>query len=94
MNIEKVKTYVGFAKKSNSIVYGVDTIVKKHVDLVICSDSLAENSKSKLTSILINNETPIIFFKTGELENIIGIEGVKAFAIKNKNLAKAILENI
>jgi pimeloyl-ACP methyl ester carboxylesterase len=53
---------------------------------VICSDDLAGNSKTKLVNMCENNKTPIIFLKTGELENIIGNEGVKAFAIKNKNL--------
>lgn len=94
MNIEKVKTYVGFAIRSGTIVYGVDTIVKKRVDLIVYGDELAAGSKAKLVSLSQEINCPIKEIQQGEVDFIIGGEGVKAFAIKNNNLAKAILENI
>ncbi|MBR2909499.1 MAG: hypothetical protein IKC11_04035 [Clostridia bacterium] len=92
MNIQKIKTYIGFAKKSNSVVYGVDSIKEKKVNVVIYSNALAEASKQRCVSL--RGQGVKVFEVTDEqMLEIIENVSVKAFGIKNKELAKAIINN-
>lgn len=88
--IDKIKAYVGFAIKSNKIVYGVDNILlSRQVHVVIYDVDLADNSLSKLTKYLENNN--IEGLKTDKLKEIVNRDNCKVIGIKDKNLSKAIL---
>ena len=58
MNINKIKTYIGFAIKSRKIIFGYDNIIsykKKHV-LILLSPTTSEKIASKLCNYAeINN---------------------------------------
>lgn len=92
MNVQKIKTYIGFAKKSNSIIYGVDSIREKKVNVVIYSNSLAQSSKQRCVSL---EERGVKTFEITDEQMLEIIENVsvKAFGIKNEELAKAIINN-
>ena len=92
MNVQKIKTYIGFAKKSNSIVYGVDSIKEKKVNVVIYSKGLSQSSKQRCVSL---EEKGVKVFEITDEQMLEIIENisVKAFAIKNEELAKAIIDN-
>ena len=48
--LSKMKTYIGFATKSNSIKFGTDNILKaKHSKIILVSDEIADNSYQKVT---------------------------------------------
>ncbi len=94
MEQSKVHTYLGFCIRAGKIVYGMDNIAetKKRVHLLIADCSISENSfknllkeKERLGCPLLTTE------KSGQLEELLHRPSVKAVAIKDKNLAAAIL---
>lgn len=94
MNINKIKSYVGFAIKSKSIVFGVDSIKEKKTDLIIYASSLADSSKQKCMNIAEANKCKYFELSDEIVESLVNSSNIKAFAIKNKELAKAIINNI
>lgn len=94
LNIKKIKTYVGFAIRSKAIIYGVDSILETKPSVIIYSENLAEGSKNKLLESLKKNGCYIFQITKEEIEEIFQSENIKAFAIMNKDLAKAIIDNI
>lgn len=91
MELNKVKTYINFAKKSNNILYGIDDIFKsKKCYLILISDELSLSSKNKLQIYI---EKYKIIYKTlsnSQFFEICGKDAVKVLAITDKNLANAI----
>ena len=83
--INKVKTYLGFSIKSNSIVFGYDNITKsrKLFDVVIFCSSATE----KHIMPILSAGHKCVKLKDVNLGELI----VKVIALKNYNLAKAIL---
>ena len=55
MQINKLRTYVGFAVKSGNIIFGVDQIKdsKKNIKLILACNTLSDNAMSKLSSYSI-----------------------------------------
>lgn len=87
--INKLSTYLGFCIKSNSILFGVDNIVKskKKLDLIIfCSTTNEKTIRS-----LQNKDCLMVKLKDLLLSDLVKRDNVKVVAIKNNNLAKAIL---
>lgn len=87
--INKVKTYIGFSIKSNSIVFGSDNILKlkKKPDVVIICNSATE----KVINQIKKTGFKCVMLKNILLSEILQRDNVKVIAIKNDNLAKAIL---
>ena len=49
--INKLSTYVGFAIKSNKIIYGTDNILaNKCNNVILASSELSENARKKIES--------------------------------------------
>ena len=92
---QKLRTYIGFAKKSRSIIYGVDNFEKKHVDLILISKSLGINARKKCEKIAEKNSIKIFQLESSEFHEM-GFESekIKAMAIINFQLAKAIEEQL
>lgn len=91
LEVNKIKTYIGFAKKSKNIIYGVDDILKsKSVQLIIISDLLASSSKNKLQKYIDNSKIPYFTLEPNNFFEIIGLDAVKVCGITDKNLANAI----
>ena len=89
----KVISYLGFAKKSGDFICGVDDIIRaKRSGVIIISDKLAESGRKKL----INHaeKYKINWFEVGGEQMIELAENfnIKAFAVKNINLANAIIK--
>ena len=92
--INKIQSYLGFAKKSRAIVFGLDNLEKfnKSVYLVLYVKQLSENSLNKLNK-LVNEKN----WKMGELENqtideLLFVDNCKVIGITNDNLANAIIK--
>ena len=89
----KISAYIGFSVRKGAVVFGLDTIemYRKKVHLILCSDTLAENSLKKACA-------------EGEKRNctvatLAGLEetlkrNCKVLAICDKQLAEAIKENL
>lgn len=90
-NLLKIKTYLGFAEKSGTLVIGTDNLLKsKKLKLIIFSDNLGESAQKKL--INYGNSKNIVYYKLSidELHEIYSKIELKAVGITEENLAKAI----
>lgn len=95
LQIDKARTYLGFAIKSRSVKYGVDDITKcKKVELILVSDSLQESSFNKITKFSMQNNIDLLKIGLENFENLLDNKSVKAVAILDKNLAAQIKKNL
>lgn len=95
LEINKAKTYVGFAIKSRAIKYGVDDICKcKKVELIVMCETLQESSTKKLVNFSAKNNIELLKLGLEKFEILLDNKSVKAIAILDKNLALAIKKNL
>ena len=85
----KIETYIGFAIKKGSVVFGCDNIkrYRKKVYLLLATESLSENSLDVLNGCAVNFDCPLIKI---EDYGILQKRNCKALAICDKSLAEAI----
>ena len=87
---DKVETYIGFAIKKGSVVFGCDGIKKyrKKGYVLLGTKTLSQNSKDVLARCAENFCCPLI--ETDDYETLLK-KNCKALAICDKSLATAIL---
>ncbi len=88
----KYSWYIGFAVRKGSVVYGIDSleVYRKKVFLVLCSDTLAENSLAKAEAEAKRRNISMLVVP--DLEKILQ-RNTKVLAICDKSLAEAIKSN-
>ena len=86
--------YLGFCLRAGKIIFGVDDIEthKKKIHLLLVDSSLAENSLKRLKKANEKFLSPLLTVEEGLLGTLLHRPAVKAVAIKDYNLAKAILQ--
>ena len=91
MQNDKISTYLGFCIRSGKIVFGVDRAeaLKKGVHLLIADSTLSENSMKVLVKLKFS--CPLLVTEGLSLSQLLHRPAVKAAAVKDKNLASAIL---
>ena len=96
MEKTKIQTYLGFCMRSKKIALGVDDIEtqKKGVYLLICDSKISENSFKNVCKAQERLGCPLIVADEGVLGAALFKPSVKAVAIKEKNLALAILSEV
>lgn len=94
MNINKIKAYIGFATKSKSICFGVDSIKEKQVKVIFFSESLSESSSLSLVKVAKKCDCKYFKISDEEMLSLMNTDKIKAFAILNSNLATAIIDNM
>ena len=89
----KVETYIGFAIKKGSVVYGCDGIerYRKRMYLMLHTASLSDNSMSQLKAASVRVGCPLAQIDDFD---ILKKKNCKALAICDKSLADAICENL
>lgn len=89
----KVETYIGFAIKKGSVVFGCDNIEKyrKKMYLLLATRTLSENSLSVLRNIADKRSIQLAAIVDYDL---LVKRNCKALAICDKSLADAILQNL
>ena len=89
----KIETYIGFAIKKGSVVFGCDGIKtsKKRLLLLLYTPTLSENSLSTLKQVAERTGCPLVQIEDYES---LAKKNCKALAICDKSLANAILENL
>lgn len=89
----KIQTYIGFAIKKGSAVLGCDCIrsSKKHMQVILYTPTLSDNSLSVLRGVSERLNCPLMQIEQYE---ILQLKNCKAVAICDKSLAKAIMENL
>ena len=92
--MNKIISYIGFAKKSNNLVVGQTPIKRctKQLYLILVCNSASENLKNlaKNTSIKHSCEYIITEPNLSELANL---KDIKIIGLTDENLSKAIIEN-
>lgn len=93
MEKNKIETYLGFCIRARKIAFGVDTIEtqKKGVFLIVCDQEMSPNSLKTLQAKREQLSCPLLMTPPNTLGALLHKPAVKAVAIKDKNLALAIL---
>lgn len=94
-NINKLKSYLGFALKSKSIIFGIDNIVKaKQIKLVLISNKITETGKNKVLNLCKKKNLKYTIIDGMLFDEIIQNSGIKIVAITDKNLSDAIIKEL
>lgn len=95
LEINKAKSYLGFAIKSRAIKFGVDDIIKmKSAKLIIVSDELKESSEKKVLSYSQKNNIELLKLTLDDFQKLLDNNNIKAVAITDENLAAQIKKNL
>ncbi|MBQ7879162.1 MAG: hypothetical protein IJ317_00790 [Clostridia bacterium] len=90
--IKKMESYLGFCIRSGKISFGVDDSEKqKKAFLLIADENLGESSLKTMKKLKDKFGCALLIGKSGLLGELLHKPTVKAVAIKDKNLAEAIL---
>ena len=92
--MNKIISYLGFAKKSNNCVTGQTALKKcqKKLYLVLVCDTASENLKNLAKNLGNKHNCQTIISKV-ELSTLINQIDIKIVGITDENLSKAIIEN-
>lgn len=94
-NNNKLKSYLGFAIKSRSIVFGIENIAKaKQIKLVLISNKLTQSGKNKILNLCEKKNLKYINIDEELFDEIIQKAGIKIVAITDKNLSDAIIKEL
>lgn len=90
----KIETYVGFAIKKGAVVYGIDNITAYHkrMHVIFADPELSERGMYSIKAFAESRKIPLLVKK--ELYLVINKQNCKAFAVTDKHLAGAILNNV
>ncbi len=96
---EKIHSYLGFAKKSRNLISGYNSCIyavgRGKVNLLILTEDLSDNTKRKFRNIAESGGIEMRFFGTIEkMQEMTGDTGRGIYGVTEKNLAKAIIEEI
>ena len=96
MNINKIKTYLGFAIKSKKIIFGFDNIIsyKKNQILILVSSSVNNKTSLKINEFANRKNYKIINLTDLTCEELIGRDNCKMVSVIDENLAQAIIKEI
>ncbi len=94
MQTNKIKTYVGFAIKSNSVVFGFDALLetKKKVSCVLYSADINPKVEVKLHDLCQYKNWALIKLENTTISEVTNRDNCKVIGIINKDLVKGILE--
>lgn len=95
MSKKKIDTYIRFAIKSRSIIYGIDNIKARirQIKVIIADNTLSENSLDKARLLCSRNNIPLVLSEE-ELNKILNTNNCKIIGITNINMAQAIVDNV
>lgn len=88
----KLKTYVGFALRSGSVVFGLDNLTKsfKKIFCVLCDRTASENTQ--LMAKKFCEQKKIDFKQLKNIDEVFGTTNCKVVGLTNKELSKQILK--
>lgn len=87
---QKIKTYAGFAIRAGKAAIGTDNLLSaKRLYVALIDETLSENAAKKIASHCEKLACPL--YTAENAAELISKEGCKAFGIKDKSLASAII---
>lgn len=92
INCSKIKSYIGFAKRSRQFILGISAIEKYigSCEIILFSSSLARSSAEKLLNLAKKKNVLIFCLDQHDMTEIVENANIKAIAITDKNLSAAI----
>jgi len=99
MKKNKVKNYLGLARRAGKIVSGyqtcIHTLQKGEVKLIIVAEDAAQNTKDKFSHLCEKYGVPFEIFSTAdELSEMTGFPGRGIFGITDKGFAEVTMKEI
>ncbi len=86
----KTESYLGFCKRAGKLTLGINgTAAQKKVCLLVADEGASENSKKEIQKLKARFSCPLIFVE--DLGGMVGKEGCRLAAVRDKGLAAAIL---
>lgn len=90
--MNKISTYLGFCIRAGKITFGVDRIeTQKRAYLLIADGALSDNSKKVMVKAKERMNCPLLITENGLLGELTKRSSVKAVAVTEEQLAKAIV---
>lgn len=92
--MNKIISYIGFAKKSNNLIVGQTPVkrCKKQIYLILVCNTASDNLKNLAKNVATKHLCKVIVTKEN-LENLVDIKDIKIVACTDENLSKAIIDN-
>ena len=93
--VNKIQSYLGFAKKIKAIVFGLDNLEKynKNIYLILYVKQLSENSLNKLNKLVNEKKWKMGVLINQSIDELLYVDNCKVIGITNENLADAILKS-
>ena len=90
----RIETYLGFCVKARKIVFGAEEAEKQKRDvfLLLFDEDLGKSSQKSIVKAMEKFACRAYTLKAGALGELLHRPAVKAAAIKDKNLAAAIID--
>lgn len=94
MEESKIAAYFGFAKRAGKLTLGVNAAetLKKSVYLLAADVRTEKNSRKIIEKLQSKFSCPLVYFE--DLEKLVGRAGCRLAAVREVNLAKAILNQL
>lgn len=92
--MNKIFSYLGFAKKSASLITGQTSlrVNKKQLYLIMVCNSASDNLKNLAKNLGNKHDCPVIVTNQ-MLENLANAKDIKILGLTNAELSKAIMAN-
>lgn len=93
---DKIETYIGFSVKSRKVVIGLDSIEKskKKIYCILMCITVSENTEKEVLKLAQKYNLPLIKTIGKKLCEIAFIDNLKVLALTDKELAKAVVNNL
>ena len=90
MRGSKISSYLGFARRAGKLTLGVNAVETiKSCHLLVADESLSQNSRKKIEKIRGRLNCPLAYCEG--LGDMVGRTGCKLAAVRDENLARAII---
>lgn len=93
-NLIKVKSYYGLAKRARKVAIGVNEILEKQPNVIICSNLLSENSYNKIKNYAEKEQIKIFQISENEMFDLTQNSKILALGIIDSGLAQAVISNL
>ncbi len=94
-NKSKAQTFIGFAMRTGRFKIGVNAVYTlKKANLIIVCKTASENTKKESEKLAKRLSAPLIETAKFSLSELTFRENAKVMAITDKDLAKAIMDNL
>lgn len=94
MQTDKVRSYLGFARRAGKLTLGVNAsaTLKKGVYLLLADKTAAKNSQKEILKLQQKLSCPLLYCE--DLEGLTGKAGCKLAAVREEHLAAAIVREM